>query len=147
MARKVTEQDVEIGQRIRARRLALRMSLMQLADAVGVAYQQVQKYEQGTNRIAGSRVQAFAAALYMTVGELLGQPLGGSEGQIEIGPDDHRLLKAFRSFSAEGKAALLLVAETMATGSHEVPDGMSTGDLAQRRPRGRPRKVAPVDAS
>ncbi len=53
MAKRVTAADVEIGKRLKARRESLNMSLQQVADALGVTYQQVQKYEAGTNRVAG----------------------------------------------------------------------------------------------
>ncbi|MGC2779686.1 MAG: helix-turn-helix transcriptional regulator, partial [Bradyrhizobium sp.] len=61
--RSTTETDVKIGRRIRMRRLELGMSQTDLANAVGVTFQQIQKYERGTNGIRGSRLAAIAAAL------------------------------------------------------------------------------------
>jgi len=55
--------DLHVGRRIRMRRRALRISQAALADAVGVAFQQIQKYENGTNRIGAGRLQEIAEAL------------------------------------------------------------------------------------
>jgi transcriptional regulator with XRE-family HTH domain len=55
--------DVEVGARIRARRLLLGMSQSSLADGLGITFQQVQKYEKGGNRVGSSRLQAIADIL------------------------------------------------------------------------------------
>jgi transcriptional regulator with XRE-family HTH domain len=55
--------DRKLGERVRARRLEIAMSQEQLADLLGVTFQQVQKYEKGVNRIAASRLLDIAAAL------------------------------------------------------------------------------------
>jgi transcriptional regulator with XRE-family HTH domain len=55
--------DVEIGRRIRERRRAIGMSQVQLARAVGVTFQQVQKYERGANRVSFSRLMDIVVAL------------------------------------------------------------------------------------
>ena len=60
-----------IGVRIRARRLALGLTQEQLADALGVSNQQVQKYENGSNRIAAARLVRLAARLGVPVAALL----------------------------------------------------------------------------
>jgi transcriptional regulator with XRE-family HTH domain len=55
--------DVHIGKRIRLRRMLLGLSLEDLAAWVGVAFQQIQKYEAAVNRVSTSRLWALAAAL------------------------------------------------------------------------------------
>ena len=55
--------EAVIGARIRAARVAAGMSQTALGVAVGVTFQQVQKYEQGRDRVAASTLQGFAAAL------------------------------------------------------------------------------------
>lgn len=50
------EIDSVVGRRIKARRQALRMTQTQLADQIGVTFQQVQKYENGTNRVSAARL-------------------------------------------------------------------------------------------
>jgi transcriptional regulator with XRE-family HTH domain len=55
--------DVHVGSRVRTRRLILGMSQTKLADGLGVTFQQVQKYENGTNRISASRLQDVSGIL------------------------------------------------------------------------------------
>jgi transcriptional regulator with XRE-family HTH domain len=55
--------DLQIGQRVRHRRWLLGMTQQQLADAVGIRFQQIQKYECGANRISASRLWVLAQAL------------------------------------------------------------------------------------
>ncbi|MQB45673.1 helix-turn-helix transcriptional regulator [Rhizobium sp. ICMP 5592] len=59
--------DAYVGSRVRMRRLMLGMSQERLADQIGVTFQQVQKYEKGTNRIGASRLQAIAGVLAVPV--------------------------------------------------------------------------------
>lgn len=60
--------DVQIGGRIRLRRKMLNISQERLAEAVGVTFQQIQKYEKGSNRVGGSRMQRIAEVLGTQVG-------------------------------------------------------------------------------
>lgn len=57
--------DIVVGENIRARRTLLGISQTVLADTIGVSFQQVQKYEKGTNTVSSSRLQAIAVALAM----------------------------------------------------------------------------------
>jgi transcriptional regulator with XRE-family HTH domain len=59
--------DKHVGARIRMRRLMLGLSQTALADALGLTFQQVQKYEKGTNRVAPSRLQPLAVLLQVSV--------------------------------------------------------------------------------
>lgn len=59
--------DVYVGSRVRARRLGLRVSQTKLGDATGVTFQQVQKYENGTNRIGAARLYRIARTLGVEV--------------------------------------------------------------------------------
>ena len=59
--------DVELGKRIRLRRVELHISQSELADKLGVSFQQVQKYEKGVNRVGASRLQQIATALDVPV--------------------------------------------------------------------------------
>ena len=61
--RKATPVDEAIGRQIRKRRRMLGMSQHQLARAIGIASQQIQKYEIGANRLSVSRLVEIAAAL------------------------------------------------------------------------------------
>src|SRR5579863_5266785 len=59
--------DKYVGGRIRMRRMMLGMSQTNLADGVNLTFQQVQKYEKGTNRVSASRMQQFAKILDVPV--------------------------------------------------------------------------------
>jgi transcriptional regulator with XRE-family HTH domain len=55
-----TAVDIHVGQKIRARRIFLRMTQTDIADALGLSFQQIQKYERGTNRVGASRLQQIS---------------------------------------------------------------------------------------
>ena len=59
--------DKYVGSRVRMRRLMLHMSQERLADQLGLTFQQVQKYEKGTNRISASRLQEISHILEVPV--------------------------------------------------------------------------------
>ncbi len=62
--------DVAIGHRIRERRRNVGFSQQRLAEAVGVTFQQIQKYEYGANRVSFSRLLEIAHALNCSLGDL-----------------------------------------------------------------------------
>ena len=62
-SRRTTAVDIHVGQKICARRIFLQMSQTELADTAGIAFQQVQKYEKGANRVGAGRLQQFSDAL------------------------------------------------------------------------------------
>lgn len=55
--------DVHVGSRIRLRRNMLGMSQEKLGESLGITFQQIQKYEKGTNRVGASRLQAIASIM------------------------------------------------------------------------------------
>jgi transcriptional regulator with XRE-family HTH domain len=59
--------DKHVGQRLRMRRLMLDMSQSKVADALGLTFQQAQKYEKGANRIGASRLQHVSQILQVPV--------------------------------------------------------------------------------
>ena len=88
--------DFAIGARIHARRRQLNLSQGDLAESLGVSFQQVQKYERGVNRVSGSTLVAAAAALSTSVGWLVGE-----EGESAQSDD------VFRALSTPGALELL----------------------------------------
>ena len=66
-ARSSGKHDVELGRRLRLRRVEQKMSQDELAKKLGVSFQQVQKYEKGANRVGASRLQHIATALDVPV--------------------------------------------------------------------------------
>jgi transcriptional regulator with XRE-family HTH domain len=59
--------DLHVGQRIRQRRCAIGMSQKYLAQAVGIKFQQIQKYETGKNRVSSSRLWEIAMIMDVTI--------------------------------------------------------------------------------
>lgn len=59
--------DIHVGRRVRMRRMMLGMTQTGLAEAIGLTFQQVQKYEKGSNRMGASRLQQIAQALQVPV--------------------------------------------------------------------------------
>jgi transcriptional regulator with XRE-family HTH domain len=93
-------QDIDqlVGDRIRSRRIVLGLTQQQMADIIGVTYQQAHKYEKGVNRIAAGRLFQIAQALGVEVGYFF-------EGMAEVGkteasPQQRMLLELAHSFVA-----------------------------------------------
>jgi len=93
--------DVHVGARMRQRRTLLGMSQTKLAQAVGLTFQQIQKYERGSNRMGSSRLFEFAKVLDVPVSHffdempanaLAGRPMAGRgrRGIGEIGTSRER---------------------------------------------------------
>jgi len=59
--------DLHVGERVRQRRWMMALTQTQLGEHVGIKFQQIQKYESGTNRISASRIWEIAAALQVPV--------------------------------------------------------------------------------
>jgi transcriptional regulator with XRE-family HTH domain len=86
--------DLHVGRRLRRRRRLMGMTQQQLADMVGIRFQQIQKYECGANRITASRLFELSAALSIPVQYFydgLATPTAANEPPAndhdEIGPD------------------------------------------------------------
>src|ERR1700682_68634 len=60
--------DTHVGERVRMRRMMLGLSQTKLGDALGLTFQQVQKYEKGRNRVGASRLQHISEILQVPVG-------------------------------------------------------------------------------
>jgi transcriptional regulator with XRE-family HTH domain len=60
--------DKHVGSRVRMRRMMISMSQEKLGEKLGITFQQIQKYEKGTNRIGASRLQQIASVLGVPVG-------------------------------------------------------------------------------
>src|SRR4051794_25172225 len=74
--------DKYVGSRVRMRRIMLGMSQEKLGEALGLTFQQVQKYEKGTNRVGASRLQQISEILQVPVSFLFeGGPTGGTANQ------------------------------------------------------------------
>ncbi|NLS06321.1 helix-turn-helix domain-containing protein [Rhizobium sp. P32RR-XVIII] len=70
--------DVHVGARIRLRRTMMRMSQEKLGAGLGITFQQVQKYEKGSNRVGASRLQQIAIILNVPVSYFFAEAPDGS---------------------------------------------------------------------
>ena len=92
--RGTTAVDVRVGQKMCARRIFLGMSQTKLGDAIGLSFQQIQKYEKGMNRVGASRLQQISVALGVspiyffdgapTVGKKISAPKEGELSESAI---------------------------------------------------------------
>ena len=68
VAKRSSKVDAHVGRRVRERRLSLSMSQDKLGNALGISFQQIQKYEAGANRVAAGRLWDMARILEVDVG-------------------------------------------------------------------------------
>ena len=91
--------STEIGKRIKNRRRELKISQEQLAEILDVTYQQVQRYENGTNKLNVENVQTIATALSVPLSyffESYKSPAPVEEKQPHLTPIENKLLGHFR---------------------------------------------------
>ena len=88
--------DRHVGARMRERRIMLGLTQQQMAELIGVTYQQAHKYEKGINRVAAGRLYSIARALGVEVGYFYeGLQLGGG---FVPSPSQRMLLDLVRNF-------------------------------------------------
>jgi len=94
--------DKHVGSRVRMRRMMLAMSQGKLGDALGLTFQQVQKYEKGTNRIGAGRLQEISHILQVPIAFFYEEARDGSApAESEASTRSLALLDEFVS-SSEG---------------------------------------------
>ncbi|HEV7875013.1 MAG TPA: helix-turn-helix transcriptional regulator [Enterovirga sp.] len=120
--------DRHVGGRVRMRRMMIKMSQEKLGEALGLTFQQVQKYEKGTNRIGASRLQQIAGVLGVPVDYFFsGAPQGDAptEGFAEqaapgyeadlLTADGLKLLRAFHGIKDQKvRRRIVELAQTLA---------------------------------
>ena len=89
--------DRHVGARIRERRIMLGLTQQQLADLIGVTYQQAHKYERGINRVSAGRLFEIARALSAPVSHFYEGI--GEEGPRQVTPHQRMLLEIARNFA------------------------------------------------
>jgi len=82
---RATEVDAHVGQRIRQRRTQLGLSQTALGQALGVTFQQVQKYEKGVNRVGSSRLAQIAEVLQVPIESFFEGAPGNKVKRLKIG--------------------------------------------------------------
>ncbi|MBP7253148.1 MAG: helix-turn-helix transcriptional regulator [Alphaproteobacteria bacterium] len=76
--------DIHVGKRLRQRRMLVGMSQERLGEAVGLTFQQIQKYERGTNRMGASRIFRFAEILSVPVAYFFEEGALGARGNTGL---------------------------------------------------------------
>ncbi|MBS0363251.1 MAG: helix-turn-helix transcriptional regulator [Proteobacteria bacterium] len=118
--------ELFIGARLRTRRRQLGLSQSDLAEALGVSFQQVQKYERGANRIAASTLLAAAQVLNTSVSWLVGEDASGREDDEDVfralaRPGALEMLQAFNAIAdTRTRLAVLALAREMVATSDAV---------------------------
>ena len=92
-----TETDSYVGSRIRDRRIMMGLSQQDIADLIGVTYQQAHKYERGINRISASRLYDIARVLQVKVSYFFDEIENGTEHN-EAAPTQRMCLELARNF-------------------------------------------------
>lgn len=127
--------DVALGMRMRATRLAKGMSQQALGNAVGISFQQIQKYERAANRLSYSRMVTIANALGMKAETFIGglDPFG-SDSTAEAAPPTEltdllfenrnvKLIRAYTALAAPVQRRLLSLVAALADMDNEDMPG------------------------
>ncbi|WP_082473284.1 helix-turn-helix domain-containing protein [Methylobacterium sp. Leaf85] len=115
--KKATDLDAEVGARIAFLRKTMGKSQTELGQAVGVTFQQIQKYEKGQNRIGAGRLGEIARFLETTVASLCGEEAVGGEDSILplMGlTGAPQLLQAYGSVNPKVRSAMLAAIRAIA---------------------------------
>jgi transcriptional regulator with XRE-family HTH domain len=89
--------DLHVGSRVRMRRKLMGVSQEQLADSLGLTFQQVQKYERGANRVSASKLYEIARTLQVPVSfffDGLADPMGDQDGD-DVSAQAERVVQEF----------------------------------------------------
>ena len=121
--------DIALGAAVRIRRRTLGISQEALAEQCGVSFQQVQKYENGANRISFSRLVQIARALKCRVVDLmdvLDAPDRETSGDLDLltrmrTPGALELLAAFERMTPEARSSLVSLLRAITAGAPAEP--------------------------
>ena len=95
--------DIQVGKTIRAYRIVAGLSQTELAEKLGVTFQQVQKYEKGVNRVGAGRLSRIAKVLTIDIATLFGSTLAPTARAGDVGingfTSDRNSLRLIRAFS------------------------------------------------
>ena len=101
--------DVHVGKRIRERRRSLDMSQEKLGEYLGLTFQQIQKYEKGTNRISASKLWAVSNFFEVSIEwffDGLGK-VGKGQKDVMTRPEAHQLARHYSACPASTRKRLL----------------------------------------
>jgi transcriptional regulator with XRE-family HTH domain len=100
--------DIIVGRNVRQLRARRRVSQLELGEALGLTFQQIQKYEKGTNRVSASKLHQIAVFLGVDISELFeGTGISQFANRVELSPEAYELAISYdRLSSTAGKQAL-----------------------------------------
>lgn len=128
-AKKPNPNDVIVGQNIKNRRNQLGMSQEKLGDALGVTFQQVQKYEKGTNRTSASKLVAISNVLQTTVEALFaGTGMKDAPEQKILSPQAYKLASQFDQIK---NPKLQSAVSQMVREAPKKPEDAQSADIVQ----------------
>ena len=148
LTKAATAIDKHVGRRVRMRRMLIGMTQEKLGEALGLTFQQVQKYEKGTNRIGASRLHQIAAILGVPVeffyegAPALGGKASASELPASYGseflatPEGVQLMKAFTRIRNE-RIRRRVIDLLLALGENEQGGDEDDATIAEASRRGR----------
>ncbi|QEE08136.1 helix-turn-helix transcriptional regulator [Bartonella kosoyi] len=102
--------DLLVGKRIRLRRQILKMSQTTLGNALGISFQQIQKYEKGLNRVSAGRLKEISDILNVPVSFFYADIMPKRQphhDEIISNTEEYQLLKKFRVLTTIKKKAIL----------------------------------------
>lgn len=114
LKRSTTEFDQELGERLRIVRTVKGLTQAELGKAVGLSFQQIQKYEQGSNRVSASMLLQLSRALNTDFSAMVA-PNGGSPSDTIKSMDQEQLLAAYAQLSPTRKRLVLDLAQALIT--------------------------------
>lgn len=136
--------DLHVGNRLRSRRLVLGMSQEKLGEGLGITFQQIQKYEKGTNRVSASKLMVAATVLSVPVSyffeDQAPEPDSSTREVDEIGTFLHSregvaLNQAFTSIKSKRvRQTIITLAKAMA----DADDTVSAADAVINSPSATP---------
>jgi transcriptional regulator with XRE-family HTH domain len=127
--------EIEMGKKIRLRRVEQRLSQSDLGEKLGISFQQVQKYEKGVNRVGASRLQQIAVALDVPVTFFYDSDSKTKEVESLLFLDSAFSLRLLRAYSkikdqaVQRQMVLLMeaVADSEASSDTDTPHLSSSG--------------------
>ena len=138
--RRPNSADIQVGEAIRAHRLIIGMSQADLANQLGVSFQQVQKYEKGMNRVGAGRLPQIARIFGIPIGALFDVNADTSPGKtagavpVKLIPDRHTL-KLLTSFGGiERRKVRHSLVDLIDAIAKSAPKSGKAADRAKRVP-------------
>lgn len=121
----MSEVDVFVGRKIRTRRVQLGISQTELANAIGVRFQQVQKYETGVNRVSASRLWMISETLRTPIEFFFegisadGNAPARDEAQTAYDSRSLHLVRQFQKLPAQQQRAVLAMVTSLVGGDQD----------------------------